>query len=452
MKNNLLSLVERIRFKRNARRDAEDDWVTIKGTHVLLGEEGEALSGGKLKGMKFSNAKSVRYVSKAVREKMSGVKRAVVKVAKNAVRYIPNGLIVTVNGERWQSRKEISNAYYSLSTGEYIDADKFTKMCESAEGDVEVSAFNVGDPTYENAVEILNSMNTGKILDRDKESIERSLKTSREELEKWKAVAKQQEDRGFAVEDWIKRKVKMYQKDVDVNERDLAQYAEYDKIHAECVKAVRAAYESSGESILRPKSLLGFARGKEMTIEQADNKNPNPKWKPLSEGPNPSTAYHNNCQTCVAVYEARLRGYNVSAGMWQDSPDNPLYKLSKDFKNAWIDPETGMKPEGMRYKGRRRADSSFKWLRESMEDGARYNLRVGWKGSWNGHVICASKENGQVKLYDPQINKTITEPDEIRAYFKRTSYDYNELLRVDNLMLNSEALNGALEKNENPVW
>ena len=43
----------------------DEDWVTIKGTHVLLNENGEALSGGKLKGMTFANAKSVRRKSKA---------------------------------------------------------------------------------------------------------------------------------------------------------------------------------------------------------------------------------------------------------------------------------------------------------------------------------------------------------------------------------------------------
>ena len=39
-------------------RTDDDDWVTINGTHVLLNENGEALSGGKLKGKTFSNAKS----------------------------------------------------------------------------------------------------------------------------------------------------------------------------------------------------------------------------------------------------------------------------------------------------------------------------------------------------------------------------------------------------------
>lgn len=44
---------------RRCRAD-DDDWVTVKGTHVLLGEGGVAQSGGKLKGMTFSKSKSTK--------------------------------------------------------------------------------------------------------------------------------------------------------------------------------------------------------------------------------------------------------------------------------------------------------------------------------------------------------------------------------------------------------
>ena len=51
------------KFVQDGRMDAggsaaKGDWVTIQGTHVLLGEGGVAMSGGKLKGMTFANAKS----------------------------------------------------------------------------------------------------------------------------------------------------------------------------------------------------------------------------------------------------------------------------------------------------------------------------------------------------------------------------------------------------------
>ena len=66
-------------------REDDEDWVTINGTHVLLNENGEALSGGKLKGMTFSRAKSSRSGSS---DKESGGPKSVSKKseAQKAIR------------------------------------------------------------------------------------------------------------------------------------------------------------------------------------------------------------------------------------------------------------------------------------------------------------------------------------------------------------------------------
>lgn len=47
--------------------DDDEDWITVGGTHVLLGEGGVALSGGKLKGKTFSQAKSQKKAANPVR-------------------------------------------------------------------------------------------------------------------------------------------------------------------------------------------------------------------------------------------------------------------------------------------------------------------------------------------------------------------------------------------------
>lgn len=52
--------VDAFRERRQKRLDAkenDEEWITIKGTHVLVDENGEAKSGGKLKGMTFRDAK-----------------------------------------------------------------------------------------------------------------------------------------------------------------------------------------------------------------------------------------------------------------------------------------------------------------------------------------------------------------------------------------------------------
>lgn len=53
---------------------ADEDWITVGGTHVLLGEGGVAMSGGKLKGKTFSRAKSQKSSPKSV--KKSDLQRA----------------------------------------------------------------------------------------------------------------------------------------------------------------------------------------------------------------------------------------------------------------------------------------------------------------------------------------------------------------------------------------
>ncbi len=63
----------------DASRD-DDDWITIKGTHVLLNEEGVAQSGGKIAGKKFANAKSHKSVKRYQRPAVQD--KSIKKIAK----------------------------------------------------------------------------------------------------------------------------------------------------------------------------------------------------------------------------------------------------------------------------------------------------------------------------------------------------------------------------------
>lgn len=60
-----ISQVRRSLRERARRRFDDEDWVTINGTHVLLNENGEAVSGGKLKGKKFTRAKTIKKTGRA---------------------------------------------------------------------------------------------------------------------------------------------------------------------------------------------------------------------------------------------------------------------------------------------------------------------------------------------------------------------------------------------------
>ena len=52
--------------------------------------------------------------------------------------------------------------------------------------------------------------------------------------------------------------------------------------------------------------IAGMIRGASMSFELADSGKVNPHYKPY-------TATADNCQTCVAVFKARLDGFDVYA-------------------------------------------------------------------------------------------------------------------------------------------
>ncbi len=77
---------------------------------------------------------------------------------------------------------------------------------------------------------------------------------------------------------------------------------------------------------------VGTERRSDMTWKEADNKNTNPNFKP-----NTTTA--DNCQACVVVHKARLRGIDVTALPYSENND-AFVKLGDNFEIAWISPKT----------------------------------------------------------------------------------------------------------------
>ena len=67
-----LEAINKYRQRREMRKNRlDDEWITVKGTHVLVDDEGNAKSGGKLKGMQFSRAKSGEAKSPEISKEMS---------------------------------------------------------------------------------------------------------------------------------------------------------------------------------------------------------------------------------------------------------------------------------------------------------------------------------------------------------------------------------------------
>ena len=202
-----------------------------------------------------------------------------------------------------------------------------------------------------------------------------------------------------------------------------------------------------------PESIAGVKRGQPMTHEQADQGNANPNYTK-------DRGYRVNCQTCVVAYEARLRGYDVEAKP-KTGHNQTQNALSHNQKIAWMDPQTGEIARGIENPPNiNRQTQVKKWLNDNMEEGGRYTFSHGWKGTDGrvGHIISAKKENGEIKLFDPQSGKDY-EGDGVTVYLSRVKATWStrtywgssgakgrlELIRVDDKQLAPSVANAVLK-------
>lgn len=208
---------------------------------------------------------------------------------------------------------------------------------------------------------------------------------------------------------------------------------------------------------LYPDNIAGVEKGKSMDFDEADEGRANPNFS--SGG-----GYTINCQSCVVTNEARRRGYDVQT--LANKKGSMAEILSRDTDLAWIDPVTGEKAKGISIVAKT-ATSAYKQMNEIIEDGGRYTFSFGWKRYKSGHIICADKKDGNVRLFDPQSGRMYEDKDKIVSYLERISvniktkkkiagivFEYPEellyklrpkLLRVDNLMFNLEVVNQIMK-------
>lgn len=188
--------------------------------------------------------------------------------------------------------------------------------------------------------------------------------------------------------------------------------------------------------------IAGVKAGKPMTWEEADSGHVNPHVHESGE-------YRINCQSSVVTMEARLRGFNME--VLPNTPGSKLEELSKRTNLAWIDPETGEHPEYLlkwNYVDKMEVKVNtprrlIKWMKENLQDQARYTIEFGWKSYNSGHIVCIGKDElGNLRMYDPQMDKTYYEND-ILKYFSRVRFQVStpwgnyyvgpKLLRVDTM-------------------
>lgn len=143
----------------------------------------------------------------------------------------------------------------------------------------------------------------------------------------------------------------------------------------------------------------------------------NPRYKPLDP------KWSINCQRCVSAYEARRRGYDVTAkpgGIADDrlphiSDPNGWPHVYRDFDlvDCAADSRNGV---------RARVDS----LMGEWGDGSRAIVCVEWENQNFGHVFIAERVNGTTRYVDPQTNST-----DVSGYFDLISKDWAYCMRID---------------------
>lgn len=197
----------------------------------------------------------------------------------------------------------------------------------------------------------------------------------------------------------------------------------------------RAIYATmqAGASAYYPDSIAGVRRGAEMSFDEADHNSVNPKL--IS-----SKAYRENCQSCVVAFEARRRGYDVSAAPYDRH--SATHALSIKTNMAWIVPGTNEHPEYITDSSVNTSDQLLEFLEKTIEPGQRYAFQF-LRKSGGGHIICADRDDmGNLRLYDPQRWKS-RKGKSISRYLNgvvvnsKVPENRPTLLRIDNMEFNT---------------
>lgn len=201
---------------------------------------------------------------------------------------------------------------------------------------------------------------------------------------------------------------------------------EYRKKHPERIKKSRLRAQTKSRQLSdlthnvdkkykhKDGAIAGANKATPMTFEKADSGNCNPFFNKKDEKTGVNyIGYRTNCQTCVATYIARRKGYDVRALPNLDNRE--IAQLSQNTSLAYKD-KNGKRPEKL-YKPYE--DSVGGWLAKSMEPGEIFSVEFDWIGRNSGHIVTAEKlKNGDLRIYDPQTNYTVKGIQEIKNYFK----------------------------------
>lgn len=197
--------------------------------------------------------------------------------------------------------------------------------------------------------------------------------------------------------------------------------------------------------IKETKRIGTITKGDEMTFEEANKGKVNP-FVSLGEG------FKKNCQTCVAVFEARLKGFNIRAKAY-DETNIQFTRLANNPLRAFINPNTRHHPEWPDdiplFKDWK---DCLNYTKNTVKRGQRYIMQFNWIDRTEGHVISVIRsKKGKFFFYDPQTG-TIFNRKDFKELFEQIiftdKYKQPKYIRVDNLQFDENVLKCVVEASD----
>ncbi|MCD8294201.1 MAG: hypothetical protein LUE27_02980 [Clostridia bacterium] len=175
--------------------------------------------------------------------------------------------------------------------------------------------------------------------------------------------------------------------------------------------------------IRHKRGIIEIRKGAPMSFEEANSGNCNPNYRK-------GRGFKSNCQACVAVYIARLMGFNVIARSYNNNP--AMEKLSANTSLAFLTDEGGHpQPDDMP------GEDYLGNLSRKMKDGDVYSLQFMKIGDNFGHICIAMKENSEVFLYDPQKGKVMRSAREMDRYMRVADKDTIKIMNLTHVSMDT---------------
>ena len=198
------------------------------------------------------------------------------------------------------------------------------------------------------------------------------------------------------------------------------------------------------KTLKETKKIGEVVKGDVMTFEEADGQKSNPFFSLGKK-------FEDNCQACIAAFEARLKGFRVRAKGY-DENNIHFTRLAMNPTRAFIDPTTRHHPEWLETKTFADWKDCLLFVKETINRGERYAMRFNWKEKKEGHIISVFRtKKGKLIFYDPQSGAIFDKEDYdelLKQIVFDNKYHQPQFFRIDNLQFDENVLQSVLEASD----